>query len=234
MKDIRPSVVAIIPAAGASSRMGIAGSKALLELGGKIALVRVIEEIFATRLVSQFVVTAPAEQLSEFAAISFGSIPVKVINGGATRQQSVALGLECIRRDFPAVVAGFVLVHDAARCLVTTSLVRRAVLAAFDSKAVTTAVPVVDSIIRLEGEPKTAKAVDRSTLWCVQTPQVFEFLLLSRAHAEGPSGATDDASLVERIHRVEVVEGARENIKLTTPSDLLFAEALLKRSLFNA
>ena len=123
----------------------------------------------------------------------------------------------------PEIVA----VHDAARCLVSSELVSRSIDGAIANRAVTAAVPLVDSLKRVDDSGKVVASVPREHLWLVQTLQVFSFELLVRAHTEGGAEATDDASLVERFHPVMIVEGERRNLKITTPEDLLLARCLV-------
>ncbi|MBN8548130.1 MAG: 2-C-methyl-D-erythritol 4-phosphate cytidylyltransferase, partial [Deltaproteobacteria bacterium] len=142
------SVTALIPAAGASSRMGGGPSKALLEFDGSTAIQRVVAEIFASDYVRRFIVLAPAEALPAFKALPFGPAQVRVELGGATRQESVQKGIQYICEE--EVTPDFVLVHDAARCLVSRQLVEATIEAAFTYKAVTAAVPLVDSLVRVD------------------------------------------------------------------------------------
>ena len=139
---------------------------------------------------------------------------------------SVGCGLKAL-----PVSARWVLVHDAARPLVTPALIRATIRAARRAKAAIAAVPVVPTIKQAR-QGWVVRTLDRSKLWAVQTPQVFERGLLERAHARGRRNgfeATDDAALVEALgHRVRIAEGSHRNIKVTTPEDLAIAETLLK------
>ncbi len=124
------------------------------------------------------------------------------------------------------------LIHDGARPFITPALIERGLDAARTHGAATAAVPVKDTIKRAGPDGLVLETLDRSTLWAIQTPQVFAYDLILRAHRTTDPGwdATDDAALVERAgHAVALFMGAYENIKITTPDDLLIAEALLKR-----
>jgi 2-C-methyl-D-erythritol 4-phosphate cytidylyltransferase len=148
---------------------------------------------------------------------------VEVVVGGDTRQASVAAALE-------VVTAEHVLVHDAARPLVTVDLVEAVLGALASAKAAICGVPVSDTLKIVE-EDRVVATLERKGVWRVQTPQAFDTDLLRRAHAsaaqEGFSG-TDDAALVERLGEpVVVVPGDERNIKVTTQADLATAEALL-------
>ncbi len=149
---------------------------------------------------------------------------VTVVDGGETRQSSVFNALRAVDSDE-------VVIHDAARPLATPELVERvrAALSSFDGAV--TALPLVDTLKKVDGNV-VVDTVDRSGLWCVQTPQAFDTELLLSAHeraSEDGFAGTDDAQLVERYGgSVAVVEGARDNLKLTFAGDLEVAEALLR------
>jgi 2-C-methyl-D-erythritol 4-phosphate cytidylyltransferase len=150
---------------------------------------------------------------------------VAVVAGGAERQESVWSGLEA----FP-LSPEIVLVHDAARPLITGEVISRVIVSAARDGAAIAAVRVRDTV-KVEEQPGfTLQTLDRSTLWAAQTPQGFRFPLLIRAHREARTEGflgTDDASLVERLGvRVRLVAGDNRNIKITTPEDLLLARAL--------
>jgi len=148
---------------------------------------------------------------------------------GEARSFSTRNGLHLLPEDPETVV----LVHDGSRCLVTPDLIKRVVSAAHGSSepdGVVPGVPVSDTI-KVAREGAVAETLDRRNLWAVQTPQAFRVGLLRRLHDSSEEffhAATDDASLVERDGgRVEVVAGEKTNIKLTSPEDLIFAEAIL-------
>ena len=140
--------------------------------------------------------------------------------------ESVFLGLKAVPSDHR-----WVLVHDAARPFVSPELIERTLHAARRFKAAIAAVPVVPTIKRGR-DGWVAQTLDRNHLWAAQTPQAFDRQLLERAHARGMARgreATDDAALVEALgHRVRLVPGESRNLKVTTPEDLVIAEALLK------
>jgi 2-C-methyl-D-erythritol 4-phosphate cytidylyltransferase len=145
---------------------------------------------------------------------------------GEFRSLSTRNGLLLCEEDPETIV----LVHDGSRCLVTPDLIRRVVEAAAGAGAVVPGIPVSDTIKVARGDT-VSETLDRTDLRAIQTPQAFRLGLLRRLH-EGPEErlrtATDDASLVERDGgRVEIVAGEKTNIKLTSPEDLLFAEAIL-------
>jgi 2-C-methyl-D-erythritol 4-phosphate cytidylyltransferase len=148
-----------------------------------------------------------------------------VVAGGETRQESVYKALEHVATEV-------VVVHDAARPLVTSALVNAVVAAISEAEGAVAALPVAETLKRVSGGRIDA-TVDRSNLWVAQTPQAFRTEVLRAAHEEARAGdlsATDDAQLVEQLGgTVVVVEGARSNLKLTRPDDFELAEALLRR-----
>ena len=219
-------VTVILLAAGSSSRMGGA-DKLWADLGGAPLIARSLRTLAATRGVTRLVIVAPAERhaaLLEIAAAT--SVDAVCVEGGARRQDSVAAGIAA------APDAAFYLVHDGARPLVSPEVVARVLAGARETGAAVPAVPVTDTIKRVDGGGRVEETVDRSSLRAVQTPQGFAGEVLRRAHAELHDEATDDASVVERLGLpVAVVEGDPANLKVTTPADLAVAGALLKSQL---
>jgi 2-C-methyl-D-erythritol 4-phosphate cytidylyltransferase len=152
---------------------------------------------------------------------------IGVVNGGKKRQESVANGLESVPQECELVV-----VHDGVRPLVSIELLIKVVEAGRDYGAALAAVQPRDTVKQTEGKRVTA-TLDREAIWLAQTPQAFHTNLLRRAHSEAAKGrieATDDAALVERLGApVHVVPGSAENIKVTTPSDLIVVEGLMRQ-----
>jgi 2-C-methyl-D-erythritol 4-phosphate cytidylyltransferase len=147
--------------------------------------------------------------------------------GGARRRDSVLAGLEALS---PA--PAYVLIHDGARPFITRTLIEQGLAAARQHGAATAAVPVKDTIKRAGPDGLVLETLDRAALWSTQTPQVFAYDIILSAHRSiDPAwDATDDAALVERAgHPVALFMGAYDNIKITTPDDLLIAAAMLKR-----
>ncbi len=145
-----------------------------------------------------------------------------VCAGGARRQDSVRAGLEALSR------CDWVLVHDGARCCVPPSLIEAGLEAVRESGAAIAAVPVVDTV-KVVADQRVQSTLDRSSLWAVQTPQVFRTDLLLEAHRCCQDLVTDDAAMVERLGiPVRVFMGSYDNLKVTTPEDLLLAEAILR------
>lgn len=145
-----------------------------------------------------------------------------IVPGGAQRQQSVAAGLE--------QVAGseWVVIHDGARPLLTETLIEQGLEAAATTGAAVAAIPVTDTIKLADDDKHVMGTPPRNKLWAVQTPQVFRFDIISRAHRQAAAPATDDAALVEQAGgKVRLYMGSHDNIKVTTPGDLALAEILL-------
>lgn len=223
-------VVMILTAAGSGKRMGADMPKQFLELGGRPLFIHPLTVLELCPAVHGVVVVVPGEHVEAVAEIlarvGFTKV-LSVVAGGLERQDSVALGLEAVPAD-----ATFIGVHDGVRALITDELIQRLVDVARTHGAAIPGVPVTDTIKRVDG-PFIGETVDRSTLTRVQTPQVFRADWLreayDRAHAQGLR-VTDDASLVEQCgHRVRLVEGDEENIKITHPQDLALARMILER-----
>ena len=219
----------IIPAAGSGSRMGASLPKLLLELAGAPIIVRTLRSVLQLKNIAQIIVTAPKEYVSTYRELlTPESGLITVVCGGKTRQESVRIALAEISRKIIHPEKELVLIHDGARCFVTKKILEDAVMGGEKYKAVTVAVPVIDSIKRVNNDGVAIESLQRSELWIIQTPQVFTFSLINNAHHSNESIATDDASLVEKFHPVYMVEGDRCNIKVTTPFDLKIAKALLE------
>ncbi len=220
-------VYAIIPAAGAGTRMGAGMRKQYMLLARKPVLTRTVAIFTEHPAVDGVVVAAPPGEEEYVAALlqqnECGS-RVRVVAGGPDRQASVRAALQAVPEE-----CAVVLVHDAVRPLVSAEVVA-AVLAAARAGAVSAAMPVQETVKRCAGD-MVVETLDRTQLWAMQTPQGFPRDLLAAAHAQaGEARATDDCALVERMGApVRVVPGNAENIKITTPADLAIAERLLAR-----
>ena len=238
-------VVAILTAAGAGTRLGAGGPKALVEVGGRSLLRRAAQGLADSGVVDHLVVTAPGEHVERFTAelagLAGAGVGIRVVAGSsASRQASVALGLKAALEACPR--AAVVLVHDAARALTPPETVRRVVAAVrAGHDAVVPALAVTDTVKEIAPAGPAGSGVeivvgtpDRSRLRAVQTPQGFAVAALVRAHELGAArgadealAASDDAGLVEAAGgRVVVVEGDPLALKVTTPLDLALAELL--------
>jgi 2-C-methyl-D-erythritol 4-phosphate cytidylyltransferase len=224
-----PSVTALVPAAGSSRRMGQQDlPKILLEIHGVTVLQRTVQTLARCPSIRDVVILAPEPYLGAVRALPFkipNSCQLHVIAGGETRQRSVQRGLEHVRSFTTS--PDFVLVHDAARCLVSDVLVQRCIEEAYSHGAVTAGVEAVDSLKFVAADGTVERSLPRERIRAIQTPQVFRTELLERAHRDASPHATDDASLVEPFHPVRVVEGDPTNVKITRTIDLTIAEHLL-------
>jgi 2-C-methyl-D-erythritol 4-phosphate cytidylyltransferase len=228
--EARSRVAVIVPAAGKGERLGPGAPKALRELGGFPLLVHAVRTLLAARSVDLVMVAAPPspEGVAEVQRL-LADLPgdTRVVPGGATRQESVALALAALPEG-----CDMVLVHDAARALTPVDVVESVIAAVrAGAAAVIPVLPVTDTIKAVDGDLVTA-TVDRSTLRAVQTPQAFTRDILTKAHAAADPSlpATDDAGLVEALGLpVRTVPGHAEAFKITTPFDLVLAEAVLRR-----
>jgi len=219
------SSAAIIPAAGSGKRLGGGIPKAFRSLGGRSMLLRAVTEL--SGVVQLIVVAVPLDLLDravEDLAPVADSCVVQVVAGAATRQRSVAAALVTLPPN-----VDIVLVHDAARPLMPAS-VARDVLAAVraGAGAVIPVLPVADTIKSVDAAGLVTGTVDRVPLVCAQTPQGFRRDVLERAHRGATGILTDDAGLVEGLGvAVQTVPGSAAGFKITTPYDVVLAEALL-------
>ena len=219
----------LIAAAGSGRRMGAAGNKLLLEVGGRPVLAWTLAAALASERVRWIgIVGQPvdADPIAAIVAASAADRPVEWILGGDSRQESVRRGLAALPAE-----AATVLIHDGARCLVEPSLFDRCADAVAAGRAVIAATPVTDTIKQVDGQGLITATPERSGLWAAQTPQGFAVERLRQAHAHAEAAGwsvTDDAALFERLGwPVQVLEAPASNIKLTTPFDLTVAAALL-------
>lgn len=226
----RPYCAAIVAAAGSSSRMG--GTDKLMEpLDGVPVLVRTLTALQRAASIDEIVIAAREEALVDIAELcrTYGITKCKkVVRGGESRCHSVYLAaLEASPQ------AELLAVQDGARPLVTTAVIDRTVETAAKCDAAAPAVAVKDTIKIVAAEGAVTGTPDRETLRAVQTPQVFSADLLKAAlqsALEDNASVTDDCSAVERLGKtVYLVEGDEENLKITTPMDLVVAEAILAR-----
>lgn len=218
-----PTIAALIPAAGAGTRLGL-GPKALVKVAGKSLLVRSIEALAPH--VNELVVALPPHLTHDIPAWQENPIsttPQRYIAGGETRQQSVLALLEACEADL-------VIIHDAARPFLQATIIQTLINTAQEYGAATAALPVADTLVKSEQNDHWGQICPREGLWAVQTPQVFNRQLLLEAHQQALADgfiATDDAGVVARTgHQVHLVHGDARMFKVTTPSDLALAEAL--------
>lgn len=232
---LNPSLVktvAIIPAAGSGIRLESKRAKQFLSLDGKPILALTLEPFQECRGVDTVILVVPlddVEYCKKEIVERFGLTKVeKIVPGGKRRQDSVRLGLEAAGGKYDLV-----LIHDGVRPLIEKRLIERVIEEAMINRAVITALPAKETVKEVNDLRDVVKTYDRERVWMVQTPQVFRYQDILKAHQralkEGWEEATDDALLVERSGiTVKVVEGSEKNIKVTTPHDLELARFLLR------
>ena len=225
----RPRCAALVAAAGSSSRMG--GIDKMLEpLDGIPVLARTLMALEASQTVDEIIVATREDMLVEISRLchTYGIKKcTKVVRGGESRAHSVFLAAMEVSRNTKLLA-----VQDGARPLVTPGLIDRVVDAAAKCGAAAPAIAVKDTVKVIGKDQAVEQTLDRSLLRAVQTPQVFEADLLKAAlqsAIEAQAPITDDCSAVERLGKVVfLIEGEETNLKITTPTDLIFAEAILR------
>jgi 2-C-methyl-D-erythritol 4-phosphate cytidylyltransferase len=219
----------VLVAAGQGVRMG-GMDKGALEIAGRSVLSHAIDAFVP--IAQSVVAIVAANRVAAWEAIRAAEqwpVPTEIIAGGAVRQESVRIGVSALGQHGGCDI---VVIHDGARPLVTTAMIRACIEAAERDGAAIVAVPVTDTIKRVMSD-RTIETLDRASLWAAQTPQAFRWQLLHDAFAWadllGALPTTDEASLIEAYGQpVSVVRGDHANIKITEPDDLIVAHALLK------
>lgn len=223
-------VSAIIVAAGGSVRMGIADSKQFIPLLGYPAIEYTLRAFEKCHFIKEIVVVCREQDKERIRLIAdengFSKVS-SLVEGGASRAESVRNGIKAASSK-----AKYFAIHDGARPLITVEEIERVIEAAFETGAATLGVPVKDTIKIVDGYNKIESTPLRSQLRAVHTPQVFERELYQFAlenAGDNMINFTDDCSLIEHMGgEVEVVKGSEENIKLTTPIDVVIAESILR------
>ncbi len=216
----------IIVAGGKGLRMGSDIPKQFLPIGGKPVLMRTLERFRAYSTELQIILVLPEAQQDYWRKLCeeyHFDVEYQLANGGQTRFHSVQNGLALVPDDAEGVVG----VHDGVRPFPSIEVIRNCYETARTAKAVIPVIPVVETVRHLEGDKSVT--VPRGDYRLVQTPQTFDIQLLKAANKQPYNdGFTDDASVVESYgHAITLVEGNRENIKITTPYDLKIAEVLI-------
>jgi len=230
------SIVAILPAAGLGTRMGADAPKQFRLLDGVPVVVFTLRRLAASPLIGRFLIATHADEigpLNQRIAAERFSRPIHVIEGGDTRQESVAKALAEVPQG-----TELVLVHDAVRPLVTRDQVERVVAEAQRCQAAILGIPAMDTVKEVkraslpEDVALITATIPRERIVLAQTPQVFEAGLLREAYARAAADgftASDEAALVERLgYDVHVVLGSERNLKITRPGDLEIAEFYLR------
>ena len=221
-------VSAILVAAGGSTRMGTSDSKQFIELLGKPAIEYTLRAFESCALISEIVVVCRAQdgdRIKKLVRSAHFNKVNAIVEGGDCRAQSVQNGIAAADRR-----TQYYAIHDGARPLITPEEITAVVEAALETGAATLGTAVTDTIKFADSDNVITSTPDRSQLRAVQTPQVFEKELYTLALSEATEldSVTDDCSLIEKMGgEVQIVEGSRENIKLTVPVDIAVAETIL-------
>jgi 2-C-methyl-D-erythritol 4-phosphate cytidylyltransferase len=226
-------VTALIPAAGMGKRMAAGINKQYLNLGGKPILAHTLNIFEQAPFVDDIVVIVPEDEIPycrESVVDRFGFTKARrIIAGGRERQESVCNGLRAVTE---LADDDIVIIHDGVRPFIPLDIVKRSVDAAILHDGALVAVPVKDTV-KTVVEGIVADTPDRGNIWLAQTPQTFRNTVIRNAHEKARAESflgTDDASLVERLgKKVHVVMGDYRNIKITTPEDMVLAEAFLQK-----
>ncbi len=220
---------AIILAAGSSTRM-CGESKQFLMLGELPVVARTVIEFDRSQYIDEMIIVAKKEEMplyEDFAEKYSIVKPLKLVEGGETRQESARLGSDAVSSK-----AKFVAIHDAARCLITQEMIRKVCHGAYLHEAAILAIRAVDTVKISDKNAFVENTPERKLAWQAQTPQVFKtnaFRAAAYVARDEKFEGTDDASLLEHIRiPVKLIEGSRENIKITEASDVYFAEAILR------
>ncbi|WP_096186192.1 2-C-methyl-D-erythritol 4-phosphate cytidylyltransferase [Evansella halocellulosilytica] len=219
----------IIPAAGQGKRMKAGKNKQFITIDQDPLLIHTLRVFEGDLLCDEIILVINSEEKPEMEALieQFGLKKInKLVPGGKERQQSVFEGLKAVEGD-PVV-----LIHDGARPFIQTEVISKLVSKVETGVSATVGVPMKDTVKKVQGG-LIEETVDRTSLWAIQTPQAFRCSEIVSAHKEAEMNdyfGTDDASLMEYVNKpVAIIEGDYENIKVTTPEDLLFAEAIIKK-----
>ncbi len=225
-------VTALIPAAGMGRRMGRAVAKQFLPLGDKPMLAHTLLAFQRASEIDEIIPILSEEDMEHCLADVIEAFHITKVRtlvvGGKERQDSVLNGIGKLEKD-----AAVVVVHDGVRPFVTAEMIRECVDLARKGESVTVGVPLKDTIKQVDERGVILRTLDRGKLWAIQTPQAFPAKTLRMAHEESyrkKVAGTDDATLVERAGgAVRVIMGSYDNIKITTPEDLILAEEILRR-----
>ncbi|MBJ6801244.1 2-C-methyl-D-erythritol 4-phosphate cytidylyltransferase [Geomonas propionica] len=226
--------IALIPAAGMGKRMGAGSNKQYLMLDGMPILARTVRTFEEADCIDAIYLISPEQEIPfcrSDVVERYGFTKVRaIVPGGQERQHSVYNGLRAIEGIEPDDI---VLIHDGVRPFVSVQMLEDAAAAARESGASVVAVPVKDTV-KVVQEGLVTATPPRETLWLAQTPQGFRYGLIRAAHEQAAAAGflgTDDASLLEwQGQPVRVVQGDYRNIKITTPEDMILAEAFLKET----
>jgi 2-C-methyl-D-erythritol 4-phosphate cytidylyltransferase len=223
---------AIILAAGKGARMNAGMNKQFILLNGKPLLVHTLEAFQNCKEIDSIILVAGRDELQLckeqiLEAYAFSKVD-RLVEGGRERQQSVYNGIKSLDKECKVVV-----IHDGARPIVPTGIIEKCIEAALAYGAVSAGMPAKETIKILDEEGFVECTPERGRVWITQTPQAFQYDLIKKAHeSAGDKGilGTDDAFLVERMGvKVKMIESTYENIKVTTPEDIIIAETIMNK-----
>ena len=224
------SVCAIVPAGGSGTRMGGTVPKQFQSLNGKPILYHTIKTLQNCETISEIILVVPEKEYETANTDWLGKLEIvkKVVVGGEKRQDSVYNGFCEVSQN-----TEIVLVHDGVRPFLSQKMIADSIDAAREYGAAITAIPVHDTIKRVDTSGLVSQTIDREGLWRVQTPQAFRYSLLldafNKAKSENFYG-TDEGALIEHLGEpVKIVEGLEQNIKITRPEDLELSKAFISR-----
>ena len=226
------SVCAIVPAGGLGTRMGGTVPKQFQNLNGKPILYYTLKALEDSKLISELILVVPKKEYDNACDQWLGkpAIVTKVIVGGLKRQDSVYNGF-C---EVSPQKSEIVLVHDGVRPFLSHKMIRETINAAREYGAAITAIPVHDTIKRVDASGLVSETVERENLWRVQTPQAFQYKILKEAFKKANSEnfyGTDEGTLIEHFGApIKVIEGSEKNIKITRPEDLELGETYISRT----
>ncbi len=226
---VKEKTAVIIAAAGKGRRMNHSLPKQYLPLEGKPILAHTLINLSKIETVNSMTLVVSEDRIDWCKEKIIGKFNIKkvdrIISGGNTRSESVKNGLESLNKNTKIVA-----IHDGVRPFITTSIFNNIIKHTKEFGAAVCAIPLRDTLKNVSGKSDIVSTQDRKGLWLVQTPQVFKYSLIMEAYKKAEEDgvqATDDAGLVERLpHPVKIVEGSSFNIKITTPEDLILAEAI--------
>lgn len=230
-EKLKSNCSVIIPAAGQGKRMGSDIKKQYLKIGDKAIVLHTIEKFIKLKSINEIIVVIAKEDIEYFNNEILSTCDpnkIKTTIGGKERQESVYNGLKAMSDN-----AEIVLIHDGARPFIYEEDINKMIEASSIYGACVMGVKVKDTIKIVDEEGYIVSTPERSKLWSIQTPQGFKRDIIIEAHKKAKEDnyiGTDDGVLVERLgHRVRIIEGSYENIKITTAEDLLFGETITRK-----
>jgi len=229
---VKMKIVALIAAAGKGRRMNSRISKPFIPISGKPILAYTIDKFEKCKSIDKiYLIVSPEEKeichKNILLRYNFSKVQ-ELVDGGDTRQDSIYNGLKALDKDTDIVV-----IHDGARPLVEETIIQDSIEKAQKYGAAITVIPIKDTVKKSENNFYISKTLNREEIWRAQTPQTFKYDIILPAYHQAYKDkylATDDAAILEKYgHKVKLIIGTEENIKITTPFDLIVAEVFLKK-----